>query len=115
MQETQRPSSHTRCTQAKTEVVSKVQSRDIVHGKFDAEAGRGVPAVAVVKSSATKSTPAFVPVRLRQLVTPSPEIAAATRSAIEIIVGSGRRVLVQEGFDAETLRQVVAALEVVSW
>ena len=75
---------------------------------------RGVPVVAVVKSFAAKSTPAFVPVRLRQLVTP-PEIAAATRSAIEIIVGAGRRVLVQEGFDAETLRQVVAALEVVSW
>ena len=76
---------------------------------------RGVPVVAVVKSFAAKSTPAFVPVRLRQLVTPSPEIAAAPRSAIEIVVGSGRRVLVQEGFDAETLRQVVAALEVVSW
>ena len=79
------------------------------------QAGRGGPAAAVVKSSAAKSTPAFVPVRLRQLVTPSPEIAAATRSAIEIIVGSGRRVLVERGFDAETLRQVVAALEVVSW
>ena len=78
------------------------------------QAGRGGPA-AVVKSSATKSTPAFVPVRLRQLVTPSPEIAAAPRSAIEIIVGSGRRVVVERGFDAETLRQVVAALEVVSW
>ena len=77
------------------------------------QADRGVPA-AVVKSFAANSTPAFVPVRLRQLVTP-PEIAAATRSAIEIIVGSGRRVVVQEGFDAETLRQVVAALEVVSW
>ena len=78
------------------------------------EAGRGGPAAAVVKSFAAKSTPAFVPVRLRQLVTP-PEIAAAPRSTIEIIVGAGRRVLVQEGFDAETLRQVVAALEVVSW
>ena len=77
------------------------------------QADRGVPA-AVVQPSVAKSTPAFVPVRLRQLVTP-PEIAAAPRSAIEIIVGSGRRVLVQEGFDAETLRQVVAALEVVSW
>ena len=74
---------------------------------------RGVPVVAVVKSFAAKSTPAFVPVRLRQLVTP-PEIAAAPRSAIEIVVGSGRRVLIQEGFDAETLRQVVAALEAVS-
>ena len=79
------------------------------------QAGCGGPAAAVVKSSAAKSTPAFVPVRLRQLVTPSPEIAAAPRSAIEIIVGSGRRVVVERGFDAETLRQVVAALEVVSW
>ena len=78
------------------------------------QAGRGVPVVAVVQPSVAKSTPAFVPVRLRQLVSP-PEIAAAPRSAIEIVVGSGRRVLVQEGFDAETLRQVVAALEVVSW
>ena len=78
------------------------------------EAGRGGPAAEIAEPSAVKSTPAFVPVRLRQLVTP-PEIAAAPRSAIEIIVGSGRRVVVQEGFDAETLRQVVAALEVVSW
>ena len=78
------------------------------------QADRGVPA-AVVKSFAANSTPAFVPVRLRQLVTPPPTTEPVQRSAIEIIVGSGRRVVVERGFDAETLRQVVAALEVVSW
>lgn len=60
--------------------------------------------------SPAKPTPAFVPVRLRQLVTP-PTIEPVPRSAIEVIVGSGRRVLVERGFDAETFRRVVAALE----
>ena len=78
------------------------------------DAGRGRPAVAIGEPSAAKSTPAFVPVRLRQLVTPPPEIEPVQRSAIEILVSSGRRVVVERGFDVETLRQVVAALETVS-
>jgi hypothetical protein len=57
-----------------------------------------------------KPAPAFVPVRLRQLITP-PTIEPVPRSAIEVVVGAGRRVIVEKGFDAETLRRVVAALE----
>jgi hypothetical protein len=62
------------------------------------------------KPSPPKSTPAFVPVRLRQLVSSS-TIESVQRSSIEVILGAGRRVIVERGFDAETLRRVVAALE----
>jgi hypothetical protein len=62
------------------------------------------------KPSPPKSTSAFVPVRLRQLVSSS-TIETVQRSAIEVILGAGRRVVVDRGFDAETLRRVVAALE----
>ena len=64
----------------------------------------------ISEPSTAKPTPAFVPVRLRQIVSP-PTTVLVQRSAIEVIVGSGRRVVVEKGFDAETLRRVVAALE----
>ena len=74
------------------------------------EAGGAVPSPAIGEAAVASPTPAFVPVRLRQIVSP-PAIEAAPRSAIEIVVAAGRRVVVEEGFDAETLRRVVAALE----
>ena len=36
---------------------------------------------------------------------------ASDRSGVEIVLGPGRRVVVGPGFDAETLRRVVAVLE----
>ena len=54
-------------------------------------------------------SPAFLPVRLAEVAAPSPEPAG--RAAIEVVLGGGRRVVVGPGFDAETLRRVVAALE----
>ena len=60
--------------------------------------------------TAAKSTPAFLPVRLRELVTP-PIIEPVPRLAIEVILSTGRRVIVEPGFDSETFRRVVAALE----
>ena len=60
-------------------------------------------------ASRPSSSPAFVPVRLREPASVSLEPAPA--SAIEVILGSGRRVIVPRGFDAQTLRQVLAVLE----
>ena len=54
-------------------------------------------------------SPAFLPVRLAEVAAPSPEPAG--RAAIEVALGVGRRVVVGPGFDAETPRRVVAALE----
>jgi hypothetical protein len=52
---------------------------------------------------------AFLPVRLAGVINPSAE--PGSRSAIEVVLGEGRRVAVGPGFDPETLRRVVAALE----
>ncbi len=52
-------------------------------------------------------TPTFLPVRLAEVITPEP----GSRSAIEVVLRQGRRVAVGPGFDPETLRRVVAALE----
>lgn len=57
----------------------------------------------------TAPPPAFLPVRLAEGITPSPE--PGSPSAIEVVLRQGRRVAVGPGFDPETLRRVVAALE----
>jgi hypothetical protein len=41
----------------------------------------------------------------------APSTGPQTRSAIEVVLGQGRRIAVGPGFDPETLRQVVAILE----
>jgi hypothetical protein len=67
------------------------------------------PATAGV-APASAPSPAFVPVRLREIIaTSAPE--PADRRAIEVVLAEGRRVAVGPGFDPETLRRVVAALE----
>jgi transposase len=53
-------------------------------------------------TTATESVPAFVSVR----VTPPPAM-----SALEIVVGAGRVIRVMPGFDAATLRNLLAVLE----
>jgi hypothetical protein len=61
--------------------------------------------------SPPKPTPAFVPVRLREIVSKGTKIPESTPcGTIEILVGE-RRIAVSRGFDAETLRQVIAVLE----
>jgi hypothetical protein len=50
--------------------------------------------------------PAFLPVRVAE---PAPIAGAAP--GVEIVLGPDRRIAVAPGFDAETLRRVVAALE----
>jgi hypothetical protein len=51
---------------------------------------------------------AFVPVRLIGAVR---EREGTGGSGVEIVLGAGRRIAVGAGFDSETLRRVVAALE----
>lgn len=62
-------------------------------------------------ADSTEDTPAvqaFLPVRLRDA---EPEHGGAGRSGVEVVLGEGRRVVIGAGFDAETLRRVVAVLE----
>jgi hypothetical protein len=62
------------------------------------EAGPHAEPVKIAKPSTPQPTPAFVPVRLRQRIAP-PTSEPAPRSAIKVIVGAGRRVVVERGFD----------------
>jgi hypothetical protein len=57
---------------------------------------------------ASAVAPAFLPVRVVQAVAGS---EVSDRPGIEIVIGSGRRVVIGPGFDSETLRRVVAVLE----
>jgi len=75
------------------------------------EEGRREGAAPSRPSPAPLPAPAFVPVRLREIVSRPDDHGPGRRPAIEVIVGAGRRVVVRRGFDPETLRQVVAALE----
>jgi hypothetical protein len=50
----------------------------------------------------------FVPIRL---IESEPQPRSSSHSGVEIMVAVGRRVVVGAGFDAETLRRVVAVLE----
>jgi hypothetical protein len=50
----------------------------------------------------------FLPVRI---VDAEREHVGASRSGVAILLGVGRRIAVEAGFDSETLRRVVAVLE----
>jgi hypothetical protein len=55
-----------------------------------------------------RDTPAFVPVQ----VVPEPEPAAEdSRSALELLLAHGRVLRIPAGFDADTLRRLLALLE----
>ena len=54
------------------------------------------------------SAVAFLPV---QVIDAEPGREGSDRSGVEVVIGQGRRVAVKAGFDAETLRRVVAVLE----
>lgn len=53
-------------------------------------------------------SPAFLPVHVAEVTVASPP---TNRTGVEVVLGSGRRVLLEAGFDSETLRRVVAVLE----
>src|SRR3954463_2906318 len=57
---------------------------------------------------APAAVPAFLPVRVVQATAVG---EASDRSGVEVVIGAGRRVVIGAGFDAETLRRVVAVLE----
>ncbi len=52
--------------------------------------------------------PAFLPVRVAEVTAAS---QPPDRTGVEIVLGAARRVVVGAGFDAETLRRVIAVLE----
>ncbi len=54
------------------------------------------------------SADVFVPVRV---IEAEPGREGADRSGVEVVIGQGRRIALGAGFDAETLRRVVAVLE----
>jgi hypothetical protein len=51
---------------------------------------------------------AFLPVRIAE---PTARDEAPARTGVEVVLGSGQRVVIAPGFDPETLRRVVAVLE----
>ena len=53
-------------------------------------------------------SPAFLPVHVTEV---SPSSPPTRYTGVEIVLGSGRRVSLEAGFDSETLRRVVAVLE----
>jgi len=57
---------------------------------------------------ASAPAPAFLPVRVAEA---GAGREGADRSGVEVVIGSGRRVVIGSGFDLETLRRVVAVLE----
>jgi hypothetical protein len=62
----------------------------------------------VDESPRSAAVPAFLPVRV---VPAAVGDEALDRSGVEVVIGPGRRVVIGPGFDAETLRRVVAVLE----
>jgi hypothetical protein len=56
----------------------------------------------------SEPSPAFLPVYVAES---TPAAPPAPRTGVEVVLGSGRRVSVEAGFDSETLRRVVAVLE----
>jgi transposase len=54
-------------------------------------------------------SPAFLPIRLTETIAVAQP--PTDRAAIEVVLDAGRRVAVSPGFDEETLRRVVLALE----
>jgi hypothetical protein len=80
--------------------------RAVEDARRASQAGRRAP---VATAERPAPPPAFLPVRLTEVTAPTPEPTG--RSAIEVVLGGGRRIVVGPGFDPETLRLVVAALE----
>ena len=72
------------------------------------EAARRESKTPVDEPPAPAAAPAFLPVRVVQAVAGG---EASDRSGVEVVIGAGRRLVIGAGFDAETLRRVIAVLE----
>ena len=72
------------------------------------EAARRESQAPLDEPHAPAAVPAFLPVRVVQAAAVG---EASDRSGVEVVIGAGRRVVIGAGFDAETLRRVVAVLE----
>ena len=72
--------------------------------------GQGRPAVTPRPEShpLPEPSPSFLPIRIAG-APPAPPVPE--RTGIEVVLGAGRRIRIGAGFDAETLRRVVAVLE----
>ena len=55
-----------------------------------------------------KPSPAFLPVHVAEVTVAPPP---TPRTGVEVVLGAGRRISLEVGFDSETLRRVVAVLE----
>jgi hypothetical protein len=64
--------------------------------------GQAIAPGSVEELPASAAVPAFLPARV---------VESSDRSGVEVVIGAGRRVVIGPGFDAETLRRVVAVLE----
>lgn len=56
----------------------------------------------------SRPSPAFLPVHVAEATAAPP---TTRRTGVEVVLGSGRRVALEAGFDPETLRRAVAVLE----
>ncbi|HEY1435509.1 MAG TPA: hypothetical protein VGG65_09045 [Thermoanaerobaculia bacterium] len=72
------------------------------------ERARGEACDADVLGEGPSAAAAFLPVRV---VGAESGHEGTGRSGVEIVLGVGRRVVIEAGFDPETLRRVVAVLE----
>ena len=78
----------------------------VENARRTSETRRRSPVVAVALPT---PPPAFLPVRFAGTVPPPP--GPKNHAALEVVLNGGRRIVVSPGFDPETLRRVVAALE----
>jgi hypothetical protein len=63
---------------------------------------------ALAAKAPDRARPAFLPVRVADVPARG---RTPGRAGVAVVIGPGRRVVVAPGFDAETLRRVVAVLE----
>ena len=69
----------------------------------DAAASRPAPKAKPTRQPQAATLPLFVPLDV--------DVAAATGSALEVVLTHGRSIRVRPGFDGTTLRQLLACLE----
>jgi hypothetical protein len=88
-------------------VNAKTMSGWIHKPTYRAAIDRGRDQLATM-AAADQPKPAFIPVRIAEA---RPPMRTSSRASVTLVIGPGRRVVVAPGFDAETLRRVVAVLE----
>jgi hypothetical protein len=84
--------------------VYKPASKRAIEAASRQGSGQAAEASPEIAPAGTHSSVAFLPVRFA-------EAHVSRHFAIEVVLGGGRRIAVGPGFDEETLRRVVIALE----